>query len=188
YQPGHPIRRKYYWLCLASFAAALLSKEIVVTLPALLLLLDIYPLRRLPATQRRWMEAQVRAVWFEKIPFFALSLGMIVVVQYRSTRMDLFDAMAGMGRLSRIAAAIYNLAFYLGKTVAPVRLSPLYEFTPHKIDPAAAPFLFSSRRLHTILVSDWSSDVCSSDLSSVGESGLTLPIGAFSGPSFAQEV
>ena len=143
YQPGHPIRRKYYWLCLASFAAALLSKEIVVTLPALLLLLDIYPLRRLPATPRRWLEAQVRAVWFEKIPFFALSLGMIVVVQYRSTRMDLFDAMAGMGRLSRIAAAIYNLAFYLGKTVAPVRLSPLYEFTPHKIDPAAAPFQIS---------------------------------------------
>ena len=143
YQPGHPIRRKYYWLCLASFALALLSKEIVVTLPALLLLLDIYPLRRLPATPRRWLEAQVRAVWFEKIPFFALSLGMIVVVQYRSTRMDLFDAMAGMGRLSRIAAAIYNLAFYLGKTVAPVRLSPLYGFTPHKIDPAAAPFQFS---------------------------------------------
>ena len=143
YQPGRPVRRKYYWLCLASFAVALLSKEIVVTLPALLLLLDIYPLRRLPATPRRWLEAQVRAVWFEKILFFALSLGMIVVVQYRSTRMDLFDAMAGMGRLSRITAAIYNLAFYLGKTLAPVRLSPLYEFTPHKIDPAAAPFQIS---------------------------------------------
>jgi protein O-mannosyl-transferase len=143
YRPGRPMQRRYYWLCLLSFALALLSKEIVVTLPALLLLLDVYPLHRLPVTPRRWVEPQVRAVWLEKIPFFALSLGMILVVRYRSTHMDLYDAMAGMGGLSRMAAAIYNLAFYLGKTLAPIRLSPLYEMTPHKIDPAAAPFELS---------------------------------------------
>jgi tetratricopeptide (TPR) repeat protein len=126
-----------------SFALAVLSKEIVVTLPALLLLLDVYPLHRLPAAPRHWMKPEVRAVWLEKIPFFALSLGMILVVRYRSTHMDLYDTMAGMGRLSRVAAAIYNLAFYIGKTWAPVRLSPLYEMTPHKIDPAAMPFELS---------------------------------------------
>ena len=32
-------------------------------------------------------------------------------------------------------------------------------------------FFFSSRRRHTRLVSDWSSDVCSSDLSRAGEQG-----------------
>src|SRR5688500_19926121 len=31
-------------------------------------------------------------------------------------------------------------------------------------------FFFSSRRRHTILQGDWSSDVCSSDLSSIGMS------------------
>jgi protein O-mannosyl-transferase len=139
YRPGGPMQRKYYWLCLASFTLALLSKEIVVTLPALLLLLDIYPLRRLPASPRRWMEPQHRAVWLEKIPFFALSLVMILIVGYMVAHIDLYDPMAGMGRFSRIAVSIYNLAFYLGKTLAPVRLSPLYEITPHKIDPAAAP-------------------------------------------------
>src|SRR5438046_2354254 len=44
-------------------------------------------------------------------------------------------------------------------------------------------FFFSSRRRHTRLVSDWSSDVCSSDLSSLGKpvdtvrirNGLTVP-------------
>src|SRR5215213_7162361 len=35
-------------------------------------------------------------------------------------------------------------------------------------------FFFSSRRRHTRLVSDWSSDVCSSDLG--GESRRTLPL------------
>ncbi len=143
YRPGRPIGRKYYWLCFLSFALALLSKEIVVTLPALLLLLDVYPLRRLPPSPGRWMESQFRAVWLEKLPFFALSLGMILIVRYRSTHMDLYDAMTGMGRLSRIGAAIYNLAFYLRKTLAPVHLSPLYQMTPHKIDPATAPFELS---------------------------------------------
>src|SRR5262249_56261304 len=33
-------------------------------------------------------------------------------------------------------------------------------------------FFFSSRRRHTILVSDWSSDVCSSDLNSVEDDGI----------------
>src|SRR5258706_821928 len=33
-------------------------------------------------------------------------------------------------------------------------------------------FFFSSRRRHTILVSDWSSDVCSSDLHRVSVGGL----------------
>src|SRR5262249_58175811 len=35
-------------------------------------------------------------------------------------------------------------------------------------------FFFSSRRRHTILVSDWSSDVCSSDLPSLTTSTVPL--------------
>jgi tetratricopeptide (TPR) repeat protein len=143
YDPGRPIRRKYYWFCLASFVLALLSKEVTVTLPALLLLLDVYPLHRLPATPLRWMERQVRGIWWEKVPFFALSLGMIIVVWHTSTHTELLDALAGWGRLPRIGAAFYNLAFYLGKTLAPVRLSPMYGFNPHTIDPTSAPFELS---------------------------------------------
>src|SRR5262249_59624467 len=36
---------------------------------------------------------------------------------------------------------------------------------PGRVSGAASVFFFSSRRRHTRLVSDWSSDVCSSDLS-----------------------
>src|SRR5438046_6001317 len=38
-------------------------------------------------------------------------------------------------------------------------------------------FFFSSRRRHTILVSDWSSDVCSSDLQHVFHSGYERAVG-----------
>src|SRR5215213_2443746 len=36
-------------------------------------------------------------------------------------------------------------------------------------------FFFSSRRRHTRLVSDWSSDVCSSDLMGCGQGALITP-------------
>src|SRR5450755_2187698 len=45
--PSRPIERKHYWGCFALFVLGILSKEMVVTLPAVLLILDVYPLRRL---------------------------------------------------------------------------------------------------------------------------------------------
>jgi len=141
YTPGRPIRRKYYWLSLTSFALALLSKEIVVTLPALLLLLDIYPLRRLPTSPRRWIAPPVRAVWLEKIPFFALAAALLVHMFFVSNE-ALFDTEDGSGWLIKVTAPIYNLAFYLWKTLVPVHLSPVYSF-PKEIDPAAASFEMS---------------------------------------------
>ncbi|MDO8479515.1 MAG: hypothetical protein Q7W02_25645, partial [Candidatus Rokubacteria bacterium] len=65
----------WYGLTLACFAAAVLSKSIAVTLPVTLLVLDVYPLRRLggPAGWR------TPRPWLEKLPFFALSAVATVV-------------------------------------------------------------------------------------------------------------
>src|SRR5205814_6163370 len=43
-------------------------------------------------------------------------------------------------------------------------------------------FFFSSRRRHTRCLSDWSSDVCSSDLADVAEGRLPRPRGLAGGP------
>jgi protein O-mannosyl-transferase len=126
YTPGRPVRRKYYWLSLASFALALLSKEIAVTLPALLLLLDVYPLRR-----------QIRTIWLEKIPFFALAAALLFRMFFVSDEVFL-DAQGGSGWFLKVAASISNLAFYLWKTLVPVGLSAVYASTPTKLDPALA--------------------------------------------------
>lgn len=142
--PEQPARRKYYWASLASFALAVLSKEIAVTLPAVLLILDVYPLGRLPGTPRRWTEKAARAVWLEKIPFVTLSIASIGVMWHVALIEGRSAPLAGLGWFSRVAASIYSLAFYVWKTLAPVRLSPFYLLTEHKIDPAAAPFLVSA--------------------------------------------
>jgi protein O-mannosyl-transferase len=56
-----------YLLALLAFCLGLMSKSMVVTLPLVMLLLDVWPLRRGP-----W---RIR----EKLPFFALSMGAAIV-------------------------------------------------------------------------------------------------------------
>ncbi|MGH7276665.1 MAG: tetratricopeptide repeat protein [Candidatus Rokuibacteriota bacterium] len=121
--------RRAYLASLALFAAALLSKSMAVTLPAVLLLLDVYPLRR--------------RAWREKIPFFALSAaaGTLALVAQRSA--GAMSSTAYLGPLERVAIAFYSLAFYLWKTLIPVRLSPLYEL-PARVEPVAWPYVASA--------------------------------------------
>ena len=74
--------RKWYWASLGLFALALLSKAMAVTLPVILLVLDVYPLRRLGGVGGRRPWASSRSVVTEKLPFFVLSLaaGVIALV------------------------------------------------------------------------------------------------------------
>jgi protein O-mannosyl-transferase len=115
----HP---RWYVLTLAAFAAALLSKSIVVTLPVTLLVLDVYPLRRLggPAGWR------TPRPWLEKLPFFALSAAAAAVAFLALLPLGNARSVADMGLEIRALLAVYGLAFYLFKTVLPLDLSPLY--------------------------------------------------------------
>src|SRR5262245_37905993 len=72
---GDGSRRR--WLLGASvtcYALALLSKSIVMTLPLVLVLLDVYPLRRISVGWGAWRAAPTRGMLREKLPFFALGL------------------------------------------------------------------------------------------------------------------
>jgi hypothetical protein len=115
----HP---RWYGLSLACFAVGLLSKSIVVTLPVTLLVLDVYPLRRLggPAGWR------APRPWLEKLPFFALSAGAAVVAFLALLTLGNTRSLADLGIGPRIFLSVYGLAFYLFKTVVPLDLSPLY--------------------------------------------------------------
>ena len=116
-------RRRWLSGCAALFAAAMLSKVNGITLPIALLLLDFYPLRRLPKYPSQWLEPQHRRVWLEKLPLLAVAVavGLVSLVARHQT------AVLQPLRLGfRIQQAFYGLAFYLGKTVAPAELMPFY--------------------------------------------------------------
>ena len=73
------------------FVAALLSKAVAVSLPAVLLILDVYPLRRFGDGPGRWFGPAARRAWWEKVPFVIVSLvfmGLAIAARAASTGLD----------------------------------------------------------------------------------------------------
>jgi tetratricopeptide (TPR) repeat protein len=120
------------------FVAALLSHAAAVSLPAVLLILDVYPLRRFGYGPGRWFGAAVRRAWWEKVPFVIVSLvfmGLAIAARRQallSTEQD--DASASLAR------ACYGTWFYLLKTALPLDLIAVYP-APRQIDWRAPRFL-----------------------------------------------
>lgn len=110
----HPGRRRY-WITLGLFSLGLMAKPMLMTLPLILLLLDLWPLER----QRTW-----KLLW-EKLPFFVLALadGIITV---------LVQGAAGAVKPApldlRLANAVNSYVIYLWQTVWPARLAVIYPF------------------------------------------------------------
>ena len=70
---GATHRRTSLALSVAAFTAALLSKAPAIVLPLILIVIDVYPLRRLGGSLPSWFSAEARQVWWEKLPFLVLS-------------------------------------------------------------------------------------------------------------------
>jgi protein O-mannosyl-transferase len=126
--------RRAWAASIALFAAALLSKATVVTLPLVLLILEWYPLGRLSRQSLR--EPRGKKVIIDLAPFFALSVAagvLSIVVLNPPPQFDL----AG-----KVAVSAYAVRFYLTKWLWPSGLSPLHEL-PQNLDPLAPAFLIS---------------------------------------------
>jgi len=123
FRPGRLKGARGRTAAIAAFFFALLSKAAVIPLPFVLILLDIWPLRRLPASPRRW-GASSWALWKEKLPFLALSAmfaALAVAAQSRG------GAVAGAAAFQRLNQIGLSFVFYLGKLLWPARLA-FYEW------------------------------------------------------------
>ena len=119
--------RRYYWAAVGMFVLALLSKSMAVTLPVVLLVLDVYPLRRLRPGVHGWATPGPWRIWQEKLPFL-LAGALVSMVAFRAL-LSFAPATSWdrLGLLERVAVSAYSVAFYLRKTLLPLGLSPLYE-------------------------------------------------------------
>ena len=108
------------WASVGVFAAALLSKVMVASLPIVLLVLDIYPLRR---------KFDLGLLW-SKIPYFALAMaaGLFALAQQRTGVAGTFEDIQ-VEPLLRLTLSLSGLAFYLWKSVFPFSLAPQYAYS-----------------------------------------------------------
>jgi protein O-mannosyl-transferase len=127
----HVRGRRWLAISIACFQLGVLSKSIVVTLPLVLLILDVYPLRRVEWSSARWFTRDSRHVFLEKLPFVPLTVIGSVVATSIIGRANEFTPLS---LVERLTLAVHSFWFYVWKTAVPVGLSPLYEL-PDNIDP-----------------------------------------------------
>jgi protein O-mannosyl-transferase len=130
------LHRGYYGLAVGAFALAVFAKSIVVGLPLVLIALDVFPLRRLRGGWRRVLRVAV----LEKLPFLAIGALAAAIMLMIGFRWGLLAPIAAESIPQRLALTGYSLAFYLGKTVWPWPLSPLYSLY-RPVDPLALRYL-----------------------------------------------
>ncbi|HEY7214119.1 MAG TPA: hypothetical protein VIC28_05775 [Thermoanaerobaculia bacterium] len=127
-----------YLVVALAMLLGLMAKPMVVTLPFVLLLMDVWPFERLrfePGWGRRLARLAI-----EKLPLLALSAAAsLVTLRYQTT--SIVDLEVVPWRL-RLANAAISYAVYLGKMILPRNLAVFYplplDFATWKALPAAA--------------------------------------------------
>ena len=108
-----------YLAVAALFAAGLLSKPMLVTLPILLLLLDWWPLQR----KESWPRLVI-----EKLPLLALASLSAAVTVWAQREGGSLTALDRLPLGNRLANAVISYIRYIGKTLWPADLAVFYPF------------------------------------------------------------
>jgi tetratricopeptide (TPR) repeat protein len=103
-------------------ALSLLAKPTLVTLPCLFLVLDWWPLGR-ARTPADW-----RRLTVEKAPLLALSVASCVVTYLAQQSRGAVRPLETLSYGGRLANAVVAYVSYLGMTVCPVNLAPIYPY------------------------------------------------------------
>ncbi len=114
-----------YAAVLAAFLAGLLCKTTLVTLPAVLLLLDTWPLRRFVIGAPDGRAVLMRLV-VEKLPLFALAIAASAIAVYAQKAGVI--SYGDFPLPSRVQNAVLSYFAYMAQTLVPAGLSPFYPF------------------------------------------------------------
>jgi hypothetical protein len=141
--PGAARPRLAYWGAVGAFACAVLSYPIVLGGAAVLLVLDVYPLRRFTGG---YASPTARKIYLEKLPFVLLATGALVMTLWARVAVEHFwPAPVGLQKftaVARVMQALYVYGYYLWRPFVPIGLSPVYT-TLISFRPSDAPFVAS---------------------------------------------
>jgi tetratricopeptide (TPR) repeat protein len=120
---AHTGGRRPYARALLWLVAALLAKPMAVTVPGLLLLLDVWPLQRLASGARRLV--------VEKLPFVAIAALASAVTLGVQRRGGAVAATNALDLGARLGNALVAYVAYLGNAAWPTGLSFFYPYPDH---------------------------------------------------------
>lgn len=134
------VQRPGWWRYVSAlvwFALGLMSKPMLVTVPFLLVLLDVWPLRRIAGSGEHG-GAQPSMTWWpilrEKIPFVILAVMSSAVTLAAQQRGGAVATLAAMPLGARVANALVAYVAYVWQTIWPTNLAALYPY------PTSPPF------------------------------------------------
>jgi len=135
-----PRSKVWYAGALVLFALSLMAKPMLVTMPFVMLLLDVWPLRRIQILEIGGVDSPTRntqngkqsviPLLVEKLPFFALTIASSVVT-FLAQRSEAVVSLEQRPFGLRVANAVVSYAEYLGKTVWPAKLAVIYPLPAH---------------------------------------------------------
>lgn len=134
YAKGAGSTRWSFAAALFWFVLSLLSKQTLVTLPFLLLLLDFWPLGRLNLWEQASSRSVIARLLLEKIPFFAASVAFSAAAAMAQAQSG---AMLSLNRFPlsvRWGNAVLTYVAYLWKTVYPQNLAVYYPHPGNALD------------------------------------------------------
>lgn len=123
---------RYYLLSLLFFMLALASKQMVVTLPCVLLLLDLWPLQRISLnSSRRELASSALALVREKLPFFVLAFAASAVAFAVQKASGSVSSMEAISMRFRLANSLFAYVAYISNTFWPANLAAVYPLSSH---------------------------------------------------------
>jgi hypothetical protein len=134
----------YFALSLLAFGCAVLSKSATIFLPALLLVIDFYPLRR-----RSWVK-----LVFEKAAFGVIGAGAAGVAIWATAGAQAGNSL-DLDLTARIAYALQSLLFHLRLTLWPDRLVPIYPVTQAEVSPVSEILLIHTLGVAALCLLAW---------------------------------
>ena len=133
-----------------AFLCALMSKSMAVTLPAILLVMDIFLFKRLSRTN---LLPDLLVLIREKLLYFFVSACAIALTFMSQNT----EALASTSLVTRLINAFESLLLYLGHFLIPVNLSPFYPFSSMSMEPglySLAPVALLAAIIMGLLIAD----------------------------------
>jgi protein O-mannosyl-transferase len=114
-----------YLAVVAAFGLGLMSKPMLVTLPFVLLLLDVWPLQR---ASWPWNWPSARTLLFEKLPLFAMAAGDSALTFLAQRQGGAVAPLAGIPLAFRLENGLVSYLAYIRDMFWPAGLAVLYPY------------------------------------------------------------